>query len=156
MTLKGALVLALPLCLVVAIGCDKANPHAPASVSGKVTYKGEPVTGGTITFHPKTEGPSPTTTINADGTYTITDSPAGDFTVTVETESINPSKKAPQYPGAGKAGGATTSSPMPGSPPTAAAGKYVKIPQKYADPKTSTLTAKLGAGKQTVNFTLED
>jgi hypothetical protein len=168
MTLKGGLVLALPLCLLVATGCGggNENPHAPASVTGKVTYKGEPVPAGLVNFIPKTQGPSATGSLSSDGTYSITDAPAGDFTVTVDTEYLNPDKKTQAYPGAGKAGAGATSSPMPGGGGTSspmpgpaavkAGGKYVKIPAKYADVKQSTLTAKLNAGKQTEDFKLED
>ena len=146
MTLKGGLVLTLPLCLLAACGCGgNENPHAPASVTGKVTYKGEPVPAGLINFIPKTEGPSATGSLIADGTYSITDAPAGEFTVTIDNESLNPDKKLPQYPGTSKAGvsgptsspmpggGGAASSPMPISAPVKATGKYVKIPAKYAD-----------------------
>jgi hypothetical protein len=155
MTLKGGLVLALPLCLVLAIGCDKANPHAPASVTGKVTYKGNPVTAGTVTFNPNSEGPFSSASLNEDGTYTINEAPAGDFTVTVDTESFNPDRKKATY-GPGGAGAGATSPPPAGVKTATPTGKYVKIPKKYSDPKASPLTAKLGAGKQTVNFPLEE
>ncbi len=74
-------------------------PTPQASVTGKVTYKGEPVPAGLINFIPKTEGPSATGSLIADGTYSITDAPAGEFTVTIDNESLNPDKKLPQYPG---------------------------------------------------------
>ena len=166
MTLKGGLVLTLPLCLVLVFGCEKGNPNAPATVTGKVTYKGEPVTAGIVTFNPKKEGPAPSTTLNADGTYSLTEAPAGDFTVTVDTESTNPDRKLPTYAApSGKAGasnstpggsGGTSSTPPGALKPTTSAGKYVKIPKKYSDPKSSPLSATLGAGKQVKDFSLED
>ena len=159
MNLKGGFALTLPLCLVFAFGCQNGNPNTPASVKGKVTYKGEPVPGGRVTFVPKAEGVAPTAILGADGTYSIADAPAGDFTVTVDNEFLNPDKKAPAYPGSAQAGNNPMGSgPPPGAPAAAAAptGKYVKIPKKYADAKESTLTAKLAAGTQTQDFKLED
>ncbi|HBI43626.1 MAG TPA: hypothetical protein DDY78_12370 [Planctomycetales bacterium] len=157
MTLKSKLVLVLPLCLVVVYGCEKANPNAAASVTGKVTYKGQPVTGGMLMFNPKTEagGVVSPASLNPDGTYSLTEAPSGDFTVTVDTESLNPDKKAQAYPGSG---GKEMPSSIPANAPKATLpeGKYVKIPKKYSDPKESTLTAKLTSGKQTLNFELAD
>jgi hypothetical protein len=157
MTLKGGLVLTLPLCLVLVFGCEKGNPNAAATVTGKVTYKGEPVTAGVVTFNPKKEGPVSSATLNADGTYSITEAPAGDFTITVDTESLNPDRKAPAYgpPGAGAGGGSSPPPPGVAAAPSSA-GKYVKIPKKYSDPESSPLKATLGAGKQVKDFSLEN
>jgi hypothetical protein len=153
MTLKGSLALALPLCLVVVFGCDNKNPNAPATVSGKVTYKDAPVSGGNITFKPEKEGPPYSRPLGADGTYSITDMPAGNYVVTVETESINPDRKAETY---GKAGQSAPVGPRPAGYVVTGAGKYVKIPAKYADPKTSELKATLGTDKKSQDFPLTD
>src|SRR6266511_1068749 len=120
---KSHLVLALPLVLALAAGCVN-NTNVPSKVSGKVTYKGQPVTAGNLGFYPK-EGGVYSIALNADGTYSQAGLPAGDMDVTVETESANPNKpQAPQYGGKMGAGAA---SPMPrdiatGSGP--AAGPY--------------------------------
>jgi hypothetical protein len=154
MTLKGSLALALPLCLVVVFGCgDRKNPNAASTVSGKVTYKDAPVSGGNITFKPEKEGPVYFRPLAADGTYSLTDVPAGNYVVTIETESINPSRKKPTY---GRAGvGAPPAEPIPASAVTSA-GTYVKIPAKYADVKTSGLKATLGGDKKGQDFPLTD
>jgi len=159
MTLKGRLVLTLPLFLVVVFGCEKGNPNAPATVSGKVTYKGNPVTAGVVTFNPKKEGPVSSAPLKEDGTYNMTEAPAGEFTVTVETESANPDRKteaygAPPGAGAGAGAGGGSSPPPPGVNTATAPGKYVKIPKKYSDPESSPLKATLGAGKQVKDFPL--
>ena len=167
MTLKGRSVLTLSLFLVVVFGCEQGNSNAPAKVSGKVTYKGQPVPAGVVTFHPKTESPFAAASLNEDGSYTITEAPAGEFTVTVETESINPDHKTPTYgppgAGAGAGAGAPAGEGAGALPPgftdlrkTTAPRKYVKIPEKYSDPKTSSLSAKLSAGKQVKDFSLDD
>jgi len=86
------------------VGCKATNPNAPARVTGRVTYNGSPVTGGTIHFH-SADGADVPIGIGPDGTYQAFDIPDGDMVVTVETESINPEKKPPEYRG-GNAGGA--------------------------------------------------
>lgn len=124
MKVRTLAVLSLAVGLLPLLGCGGSS--TPAAVQGKVTLDGAPVTGGSISFHSATgdyTGP-----IAADGTYSIGDIPAGEMTVTVETESINPDKKAPPVYGSRTAGGGTPGggggSPKPGSgggPPMGAA-----------------------------------
>jgi hypothetical protein len=146
----GRLLLVLPLFLVLASGCTR-NPGAPASLSGKVTYKGTAVTGGTVTVHTK-DGAGYSIPIKPDGTYSGTDLPAGDMVLTVETESVNKDKKTPVY--GGRAGGQSMS-PVPEGV-KAGGGGYVKIPAKYADKAKSGLTVTLSKGKQTKDLELTD
>ena|SRR5258708_605019 len=148
---KCRLLLAFPLVLGIIAGCNKGNPNAPASVSGKVTYKDKTLTAGTVIFQ-TSEGTLYACPIKADGTYSGTDMPAGELAVTVETESVNPNKKAPQYGGKDRAG---AMSPGPRDRNTDE-GQYVKIPKKYEDKKTSPLTANLTKGKNTKDFELTD
>jgi hypothetical protein len=152
MTIKSRLALALPLFLALALGCGPDSP-TPASISGKITYGPTDVTGGQITFHPQGEGPSYTRPIAADATYSAADLPVGQFTVTIETESINPDRKAPDYGGSRGGGG---KSPAPAAAPQGNPGTYVKIPPKYADVKTSGLTVTLTKGSQKKDFPLTD
>jgi hypothetical protein len=155
------------------LGCKQTNPNAPARVSGKVTYNGSPVTGGSVTFHFKEGGPI-TMGISEDGSYSGTDIPAGDAVVTVETESINPDKKHTTYGAVGGVGSGPAAmygkrspvrkapegkgekeSPAPEGATTANL-VYVKIPKKYSDPATSGLTVTLKPGNQTHNIALTD
>jgi len=90
------LVLIFLVAFVVLLGCgQKRNPNAPANVTGKVTYKGSPVKGGNLTFHPSGGGVY-SFTIRPDGTYSATDMPDGEMAVTINTESLNPAKKEKQ------------------------------------------------------------
>jgi len=41
--------------LLLALGCSQGNPIGAVPVSGKVTYKGQPVEGATISFIPASE-----------------------------------------------------------------------------------------------------
>ena len=151
MTSTGRLLLVLPFFLVLVLGCgSKGNPNAPAKVHGKVTYKGAPVTAGTIQFLPKAAG-TYTASIMPDATYSATDLPTGEMTVTVDTESANPNKKQPSYGGKKQMMG-----PIPQGVKAGPAGEYVKIPPKYAKAQTSGLTATLNAGDNEKNFDLTD
>jgi hypothetical protein len=54
-----------------------------ASISGKVTFNGKPLTEGTITFTPVKKGKAVAAKINADGTYAAATIPPGEYQVTV-------------------------------------------------------------------------
>src|ERR1700720_3799155 len=96
---KRRFLLVLPLFLGLALGCGTPRGNAPSSVSGKITYKGAPVTAGNGIFYPK-EGGAITMAIGPDGTYSGTDLPLGEGDVTIETESAN--KKGAAGYGGGK------------------------------------------------------
>ena len=153
----------VPVVLVLFLtGCGGGNSLATASVSGAVTYKGKPVTGGSVVFYPASGTPY-SAVIAADGTYAVSDIPTGEeVVVCVETESINPVQKEakgkeagmrekmmgnrPPPPGQGGGSGGT-------SPET---GIYVKIPEKYSKSKTSPITLPVKAGRQVFNIELLD
>jgi hypothetical protein len=157
---RTLLLLLAPLLLVVAAGC---HGHM-ARLSGTVKYKGQPVSGGSITFHAP-EGGIYAFPLKPDGTYSGTEVPAGDYVVTVETESANPKKPTMTYGqqggGAKKAGGDPNDYRAKmmerNQVPTATeGGGYVKIPSKYSDKKKSGLQASLGGGSNTKDFDLTD
>jgi hypothetical protein len=167
MRLKHPVLVFLPcLCLGLAAGCSK-NPSAPAQVSGTVTYKGSPVTGGNLTFYTENAG-TYSVALDENGKYTGYDFPAADAIVTVETESLNPAKKQVEYKGqvtggpkyGRPPGGPVKAKGMPLSPPPEGAVttnvKYVRIPAKYADKASSPLRVTLSAGGQTHDFELTD
>jgi hypothetical protein len=152
MKLRGQVLLVLSILLVFVFACTTRNPNAPAEVSGRVTYKGAPVTGGTLAFHSKGGG-AYSCPIDPEGNYIGTDLPAGEVVVTIETESLNPSLKQEQYKGAK---GKNMTSPTPKGFEQGAKGTYVKIPTKYNDPTKSPLKETLSRGKQSKNFDLTD
>src|SRR5262245_44036333 len=102
MTRTYRLSLLLPLLLVVVSGCISSS--TPSQVHGKVTYKGQALPAGSVTFQ-LSEGGIFTYPIQPDGTYSGTDLPAGEYVVTVETESANPNAKKATYEKKGKEGG---------------------------------------------------
>jgi hypothetical protein len=162
MTLPRRFVLLLPLFLVIAFGCSRSRRDS-SMASGKVTYKGQEVSAGTITFHPvsQTEGGGYGFQLKPDG-YTAVSLPAEEMVVTIETESANPKRPRPTYGGPGKKGPGNNDYKQKmmekGAVPqdSGNAGNYVPIPKKYADKTTSPLRATLTAGKNDLSFELKD
>jgi Rieske Fe-S protein len=108
-------------------------------VEGHVTYKGKPLEGGTIQFHPE-KGKPIIVKLQAEGTYKAKDVPLGEVRVTVETESVNPANA--------KGGDKKDTAPAKDT-------KYQPIPAKFAKPDTSGLTAEVKKGKQTLDIDLQ-
>ncbi|HEY7326436.1 MAG TPA: hypothetical protein VH592_02270, partial [Gemmataceae bacterium] len=143
--------LIVPLFLAIVVGCASKS-QTPCSVSGKVTYKGQTVTGGTISFSRTQEELSGSYgfSIKRDGTYEGSSLPAEEYVVVIETESINPDRPAKTYQPRGMRtqGGKKIDAntykqkmqemgKMPGVKEEQ--GTYVKIPKQYGDKKTSPL-----------------
>lgn len=137
----------LPAVLIVAAGCGGGG--SKATLSGKVLYKGQPVTGGSMILHYANSGYP--VTIDPDGSYAVNQLPLGEVTATVDTENLNPKK--PTY-GGGK--GKTTGSPAPAGATQVSGGTYVKVPTKYAKMATSDLKLTIKGGRQEHTFELKD
>jgi hypothetical protein len=167
---KRLMLLGLPL-LVVVFACSKSK--TPATVSGKVTYKGETVPGGILYFYSLKEDGSPgaefSCVIKSDGTYSSSQLPEGDLLVSIDTESKNPNseraKADPSKYGKGTGKGAFADPKMmmeqmkknnnvPDMPSDDTS--YLPIPKKYWEPATSGLKVTLKAGKNTFDFNLTD
>jgi hypothetical protein len=116
-------------------------------VSGSVTYKGKPLTGGKVTFLGD-DWASIDGVIDEQGHYTI-NAPVGNVKIGVDNRMV---KLGAIRPEASKGAG-----PRPGSPPPdPIKGKYIEIPDKYYDPATSGLTFTVKSGTQTYDITLTD
>lgn len=130
------------LCLAVLIlfstGCgDRVKL---GRVSGRITYKGQPVPSGVITFLPNPSGPPATAAIQSDGTYTLQTPDVGDgamlgkhavmIMALRETPAMGPEEREPLPP------------PI--------------IPIKYGNTSTSGLTAEVNEGDNTIDFELKD
>ncbi|MHB1422488.1 MAG: hypothetical protein ACYC3I_04695 [Gemmataceae bacterium] len=165
MTRMIRIFLALSLVLTIAVGGTvgcAGKSKGSANVSGKITYNGKPVTGGSITFHRTLEdavgelGGS----IAEQGTYTVTGLPSEEYIVTIDTEFLN--KTAPTVYGQG--GNKRNKDEyekkmrekMGKGPPEDKQGTYMKIPSKYSDKKTSTLRTTLIKGDNTYDVDLKD
>ena len=102
------------------------KPAETGSVSGKVTYKGQPLPGGTVRLI-GADGKINSAALTADGTYQLEGLKAGEYAVAVETESV---KKNPAA--------------------------YKEIPKKFADPGTTPLKVIVVKGKQVADLDLND
>ena len=132
--------------LALFVGCPGSSAPETIKVQGKVTYQGQPVTTGYVSFVSvgPTEGlPSrpATGTINPDGTYELTTfgesdgAVPGEYQVAVVSVTGGPTPEEPDAP------------------------EQWAIPKRYGTPAESGLTATIPAdatGVLEFNFTLED
>ena len=80
------------------VGCFPSGPEV-GEVSGKVSFKGQPVKEGTVTFLNPSEGGAGESPIGANGSYTIPELVVGDYIVIVtplmEMKDTDPGKSPP-------------------------------------------------------------
>ena len=155
--------LGLLLVFPVLAGCAPRVGH----VTGKVTYKGNPVPAGWVQFRPADPGQnSVTAALDADGTFTA-DLPAGEVTVAIDNREWEPRTEGgvPALPAglpisaearAKLSAGAAAPRREAGSNPGGKSGKYVPLPEKYTDATTSGLKFTIKGGAQTLTIELTD
>jgi hypothetical protein len=117
------------------IGCGGGGDK-PASVSGKVTYKGKTVTSGVVVLvgaDGKTSDPG---TVQPDGTYSIAHAPAGAVKVSFDNP---PPPRVQRQPGA--------KADPEAQEAAREAARYVPTPLQYKDPAKSGVTLDLKRGK---------
>lgn len=120
------------LSIVFLAGCGTSS--VSNIVSGKVTYKSQPLNSGTIELY----GPNNTIRsggIGADGTFTVADPGVGENTIVVKTPA-----PAAAPPGV----------KMPGSDIVP-----VRVPAQYGAPTTSGVKQTIAAGRTTVDIDLK-
>ena len=120
------------------------------SVAGKVTYKGQPLPGGSIVLHAREGNQKFTSTIRADGTFIFTDAGQGIMVVTVDNkwlkgalDDTNPQGADPKM----------IEKMMPKDP---GGRRYVSIPEKYSNPKPSPLIWEIKARNESKDFDLNE
>jgi hypothetical protein len=136
--------------LVVAVGC-----RSQGSVTGKVTFNGEPMPGGTVSFLPvKGTGGGNATIDPKDGSYHMDKLPVGKVKV-----AVLPAQE-PKLPKGVKGIGPPKDTPLPEEAKGAfnlgkGGGKYVPVPKEYTDPETSKLEVEVKPGQNTYNIDLK-
>jgi hypothetical protein len=114
-------------------GCG-AGGDKPASVSGRVTFNGKPVTSGVVVLVGADGKSSDPGAVQADGTYSIAKSPAGKVKVAFD----NPPPPVNVQRGAAN---------PEAKEEAAAAARYTPTPLTYNNPDQSGVTLDLKAGK---------
>lgn len=150
------------------LGCSGVPDDRPAvvPVTGKITYKGEPVTGAIVTFASEKSPRPATATTGSDGRFSLTTFNTGDGAVPGE-HLVTITKSEPQAAASdpAMADAPDLSKGLPTDYPTAGGtgevelpgGGKSQLPAKYADPKAPPLKATVNAtGKNEITFDLTD
>jgi len=125
---------------VLAAGCSSSNNPKTYPVTGKVTYRGQPVTSGIVLLTPENNGHAATGSLESDGSFRLTTfrkhdgAVPGKYRVAVQV-----------FPAEGA-----------GLPGAEFAGKKPPVPQKYISAASSDLIAEIKAGENNVELPLKD
>jgi hypothetical protein len=114
-----------------------------ATLTGKVTYQGKPVSVGAIYFH----GPAGEVAmgnLTDTGTFVATDIPVGEVRVSLRVQ--DPGVYSQQLQGAGGRGAKTRPKDED---------KVTSVPAKYSDPATSGLAYTITPGLTALDVTIE-
>jgi hypothetical protein len=146
----------LALAIFVVSGCGGDGRNKRYKVSGKVTYKGQPLKSGTIQFYPEKasgDNPGASSTIT-DGYYTLSATGMegdgaypGDYLVAIEARDTDMSQALKNA-----GGGAARQDDIA----KAYAKSKLLTPKKYAITDTSGLKAKVEARSNSFDFELVD
>jgi hypothetical protein len=170
-------VLASVLGVLAVVGCAPSDGYRLGRVSGKVTFQGQPVTAGFITFMPdrakQTIGPLAMSKIAEDGTYAMSTKVADDGAVVghhqvaimgidpkpiveVEEKDLTPERimatkgqMSKRRPTPKKEAGETF---------TDRGGSVYRVltPAKLKNPETSGVAVEVGSGSNTINFQIRE
>lgn len=135
------------LLMMSATGCGTRYPET-ATVTGKVTYKGQPLPLGRVSFWPP-QGRPAAGEIKPDGTYTLTSFRQDDGAIPgIHRVSITARRAIAA--GAGPSSSSVATTPGWGDNPAV---EWL-IPKHYEQAETSNLTAEVRPGKNTIDFDL--
>jgi len=117
--------------VLVLVGCSNSKPVG--SITGKVTYKGQPVTSGSINFIAPDRGIGADCKLDASGNYSIKELDAGTYKVYIQPpipEQLEPGKVAKK--------------------------EKFEVPTKYQDPQQTTISKEVKAGKNDIPVEIKD
>ena len=153
----------LVLLAIMLSGCGgdtgKGKPRAKVyKTKGKVTFLGSPVVSAVVSFSPKGDQPAAIGRTNDSGEFVLTTYAAGDgaaageFTVMVMLIDSGDAEKTPAIAHAKNQAEYVPTDTHNAKKAGKSSGNV--LPAKYADPKSSTLTAKVESGKDN-NFVFD-
>jgi len=157
--LKLGMALLLPS-LVLALGCTGGGK---GKISGKVTFKGAPMPGGSINFRAD-DGKEYGSSIGPDGAYYVENVPSGNMKVYISIP-VDKGSGAVGVPKGREKEMEGKMKPPPGAPPEAMKAyegskekhdKIPNIPDKYKSPDSSGLTFTVKSGSNTYDVPLSE
>jgi len=181
-SIRPGLSVAIATLIAISPGCgDGDDLPSRYPVSGKVTYKGEPIKNGTIMFVPDESkgatGPQAIGTIKNDGTYSLSSQDANDGAVVgwhkvgilgLELEPLSskeaaatieedPMKYLQAKTQAGLKAASQSTRKKAAQTVTGLDGKTfrVVVPEKVGGTETSGITAEVSRGSNTLNFDIQ-
>jgi len=132
-------------------GCEGEKQYPHASVHGKVTYKGQPLTFGTVVFFP-VETPKEgvlmpaSGDIKSDGTYELKSQGTGGALLGEHKVVVFAME-----------GGKPAEAPKEGAAPKADTGtRKSLLPKTYSDPSSTPLTRKVVQGDNTIDLEIKE
>ena len=128
---RFVVLLAFSACVGWCAGCGSGGPPT-GSVSGKVTYNGQPLTTGVVTFINEKAGIGASGELDASGNYRIPSIQVGQYKVAIH-------RKPP---------------PINETNPAVIGNWKLGIPEKYQGFEASELTATVERGRNTADFGL--
>jgi hypothetical protein len=139
----------LAVCLLALVACSEQNKKS-VFLSGSITYKGQPVNGGSLKlFSASAAGEPYTIPIDQEGKFRIADVPEGEYKAVVQP-SAGMTPNIPKGLDPGKMAEAKEKSELMKQPPT------IPIPDKYKDRLKSTLTITVKKGEPDIKLELTD
>jgi len=125
----------LLLVILLLLGCSAGDKMPRYRVTGKVTFQGQPVEEGQITFEDPSTGQVNSAPLGSGGTYT-TELPAGDYRVSVSPPLVEKPSTAD-------------------TPPDMVPKNVANIPKKYWVIESSKLAAQVAKDKKSFDFELK-
>jgi len=152
-TARRTLLAGLTFAALLLAGCGRGK----GDVTGEVTYKGDPLPYGRITFLSEAGRHDTVSGLIIRGKYKIEGCPTGPVKISIESlsppskEQLEKAKKQPSL-GEGEPMSPEVLKELSADPPL----KYVKIPSKYGNPETSGETYTVEKGSQSHNIALKE
>jgi hypothetical protein len=144
-------IVTVSLVALLLAGCGPKRPKT-GTVSGKVSYKGQPVNGAALLLYPAAGGSTAITVgVNQEGEFHIVDVPAGEYKIVVQgtagAQQVDP-RLLKSMPPEKQAEVKEKLSHM-NTPPT------IRFPDKYKDPKTTDLKVTVTDKDQSMDLDLQ-